>query len=278
MSLYLCARVYLSVIWARWLNRDPSEEFSDANLYVFVENSPLADFDYLGLWDVKRQHLARANVVAEKEHESVRELAEKIGLDVAEYQRWLKPKKSYKHFDDRLALEKEICKGDEFTIPNQVIIVVGKTSFWPKPRKNLEKMASSGATTMYNKGFSVIYRNREVQKFTADDIISLAGNDMWGFAFFGHGTTAYWPFQNPAYGGDFKISKGETVTPEDMQQLSQFRYKNGMVIAYLCSAPFADWQRLVSPAGVFYGTKDFYQVNGADSGAVMETFKRASEK
>ena len=262
----------------RWISRDPSAEEGGENLFGTLDNDSLNKSEYLGLWEVKRQHLPRAMVVAEKANESVQDLAMKVGLDASEYQRWLIPTKKYSNFGNRLALQSELCKGDTFTIPNQVIIIVGKTSFWPKPRRSVEAMANFGANQLYGKGFSVVYKNREVQTFGAFDVTSYVGKDLFGFAFFGHGTTALWPFNDPNIGGDFLITKGEQISPQDMRQISLQRFRYGMAITYLCSAPFADWQSLVSPNGTYWGTGGFYQWNGADSNAVKDAFRKASDQ
>jgi RHS repeat-associated protein len=45
---------YYNPTHGKWISRDPAEEDQGGpNLYVFVENSPVNDFDFLGLLDVK---------------------------------------------------------------------------------------------------------------------------------------------------------------------------------------------------------------------------------
>ena len=242
----------------RWPNRDPLEEQGGGNLNGFAGNEPIGGYDIFGLkWVIERTHGARATVYATSSSDTVNELALQIGLTASQYQKWLQPA------DAKIST----CK--KYTIPNQVIIVVGEISFWPKPRKTLDEMASSGANILYEKGFSVNYINRSVQAFGANDVTGLVGPNLYGFAFFGHGTTAPWPFYNPNLGGDFKIAKGEEVSPAEMK--NQFDY--GLIITYLCSAAFANWQQIGSPNDVYWGSTWFYQINGLNKTAVNAAFK-----
>ena len=49
-GLYYYGYRYYSPMLQRWINRDPIEETDAANLYLFVNNSPTASIDFLGLF------------------------------------------------------------------------------------------------------------------------------------------------------------------------------------------------------------------------------------
>ena len=189
---------------------------------------------------------------------------QKIGLEPADYSKWLKPL-------DGADIDHIFC-GNKFTIPNEVIIVVGKLGFWPKPKMTVDRMAWSGGLVMTGKGFRVYYKNRNVQKFTRDDITSYVSEDLWGYAFFGHGRVVAFGAE---YGGEFLITKKETdaLSPELMK--NKFRY--GLGIAYFCSAPFANWRGITSYNGVFWGARWWMQWVGANESEVREAFRKASE-
>ncbi|MGA2540510.1 MAG: RHS repeat-associated core domain-containing protein [Verrucomicrobiota bacterium] len=243
----------------RWLSRDPAEEEEGGpNLYANCQNDLVDNADWLGLeWLVRREHEARAKARASEATDTIFDLARMIGLDPTQYKKWLQPP------DDPIS----ICK--TYTIPNEVVVVVGKLGFWPGPRKRLERLGKLTSDILYGKGFMVQYFNREVQTFSADTITGFKGPDLYGYAFFGHGTTAIWPIHDPSLGGDFKIDKDNILTSAEMKNTFQFDY--GLGIAYLCSAPFGNWQSIVSPFGHFWGTSGYYQVNGGDVDAVEAT-------
>ncbi len=50
-SLYYYGYRHYSAEFGRWINRDPIGENGGVNLYVFINNSPIANLDYLGLTD-----------------------------------------------------------------------------------------------------------------------------------------------------------------------------------------------------------------------------------
>ncbi|MBN1182198.1 MAG: hypothetical protein JXB49_07915, partial [Bacteroidales bacterium] len=52
-DLYYYGYRYYSTNLGRWINRDPSEEKGGINLYVFVNNSPINLWDYLGLYTLE---------------------------------------------------------------------------------------------------------------------------------------------------------------------------------------------------------------------------------
>jgi RHS repeat-associated protein len=256
--LYYGARYY-NPSTGKWLSRDPAEEEEGGpNLYANCQNDLVDYTDLLGLeWVIERSHGPRAKAGATMPTDTIFSLAQIIGLDPTQYKKWLQPP------DDPITF----CK--TYTIPNEVVVVVGKLGFWPGPRKRLERLGKTTSDILYGKGFMVQYFNREVQTFSSDTITGFKGPDLYGYAFFGHGTTAIWPINDPSLGGDFKIDKNNTLSSAEMKNAFQFDY--GLGIAYLCSAPFQNWRSIVSPFGHFWGTSGYYQVNGADTEAVEAT-------
>ena len=94
---------YYSLELGRWLSRDPIGELrlSDSvtgerevnPLYVCNHNNSINKWDYLGLeWTIRRDGKPRALVCSNDIKDTFHELAERIGLDIAELKKWLRDK------------------------------------------------------------------------------------------------------------------------------------------------------------------------------------------
>jgi RHS repeat-associated protein len=55
-GLYYYGHRYYNPSTGRWLSRDPIEEEGGFNLYAFLNNDPMGDFDFLGLFDIYVHH------------------------------------------------------------------------------------------------------------------------------------------------------------------------------------------------------------------------------
>jgi hypothetical protein len=75
-----------------WPNRDPIEERGGINLYGFVRNDGVNQWDYLGWeWEIKRNsEYAWAAAIPRDENDTFESLAEKLHLNYDERTKWLK--------------------------------------------------------------------------------------------------------------------------------------------------------------------------------------------
>ncbi len=208
----------------------------------------------------------------------------KVGLSIGDYKFWLKPEgKKYVKYDDRVELEKQICIGDKFSIPNQVLIVVGDQIAATGSRK----MANYGVQVMQARGFSVAYYDYNIQQVTGNTITDyVASGNLWGFSFFGHGVVNWNPLDRASNGG-FNINHADDILYPSSMLLSRRQFgdgktmgssKYGLVIAFMCSASSASWSSLSS--GEAWQSPWLFQParNFPMEQEIRDTFKRASAK
>ena len=261
---------YLHPTLGRWLSRDPISEKDGPNVYCYIDNNATSHVDTLGLWKISRTGKVRAIVTAEDCGESIETLAKAVGLDPKEYKFWLKPKsREY----SGTSFQAEIINGDEFTIPNTIVIVIGY-SVWRQTKMVLRRLANDGFAKLHAKGFNVVYKDSNLTSVTADSIIAYKNANLWGFAFIGHGETFLQYGKGSGLGGTFVIKGDEQVSAGAMQ--NQFHY--GMVVTYACSAMLSQWEQLVSVNGVSYISQQWLQLAGKNFDEVKEVFEKASRK
>ncbi|MBI2927419.1 MAG: RHS repeat-associated core domain-containing protein [Verrucomicrobia bacterium] len=252
---------YYSPSTGRWLSRDPVGESDTPNSSLFTQNEAIDLVDYLGLWQIKQTGRPRAEVIADCDNDSISKIAKKLGLDPRQSDKWLKPRGN--------ANLDNIKKGDVFTVPNRVIIVV--SHHWaPGPRRTLQGLAHFGLTQLEGSGFNVVLMDRNVTTFGRAEVLARVDEDLWGVALIGHGVTA---IIDPTLGGDFRIKGDEIVNAVQMQGVQDY----GMVIVFACSGSFGGWSSLVSINGVSWVSWKWTQPACAihDQLAVRDTFVRA---
>ena len=79
----------------RWITRDPIGEEGGVNLYAMCDNSPVEAFDEIGLWSATSESAGQSRRVYKFEQgDTMETLAEIVGLDPKEYQKWGRVEKS----------------------------------------------------------------------------------------------------------------------------------------------------------------------------------------
>jgi RHS repeat-associated protein len=216
-GLYYYGARYYNPNTGRWLSRDPMEEpgfgllqgglppmaqtDSDEdstdvpgaveggdNFYMFVANDPVQLFDFLGLrWKVTRNGGAKAPAVPEA-GDTVAGLANLIGLNASEYQKWLTadPGTAMPTFAN------EILVGcGQFEIPNTVVAewagnLGGLGRWWVRWNSSVKYLGKLG--------FNV--DNKHHSKGATEDLKALLqstsnAKELHGLYFWGHGSAPY---------------------------------------------------------------------------------------
>jgi RHS repeat-associated protein len=218
--------------------------------------------DPLGLWEIERDGGARAAAVTtDPDGETIRELAQEIGLDPSEYEAWL-----VDHYGgplpglDERVLSPRACH--RFDVPNTIIVTIGDDSPYyrfgvvPLPVSGtLHRRANSYERTRQGEGFKVV-RNNEATRTDITEL--LAGADVHGWFFAGHGSEGFLIDSTAEDGVDsFTISRS-------------INHRLAEVILYACEAGWDDrWLDVRSENGTlrampwsfkpfFWGWDDIY--------------------
>ena len=94
-GLYYYGYRYYSPELMRWITRDPIGEEGGVNLYAMCDNSPVEAFDEIGLWSATSESAGQSRRVYKFEQgDTMETLAEIVGLDPKEYQKWGRVEKS----------------------------------------------------------------------------------------------------------------------------------------------------------------------------------------
>ncbi len=235
---YYRARYYSG--GGRFSGRDPAAPYG----YLYVLNSPGMFSDPFGLWmwkDGKRQGGSRATVIACGDT-SFNGLAKMTMLDESTVKTWLRPYKA----------EKDVKQGDEFTVPNTVVIAIGDMASWA--RVGIPGVAQYAKTTLTNKGFNVIYFDWKVAHFTASQVEAPA-YDTFGLVLFGHGSgTVGGKFANDPFNGTYIIhkwrEKHEDLGDWAVPSASYYDGQLGLMVGKFCFATQGGWPNKVSANGV----------------------------
>jgi hypothetical protein len=116
-----------------------------------------------------------------------------------------------------------------------------------------------------------LYYDRNVNpNLTAAQVEQTVNNNLHGYFFLGHGIVDN---ITPQFGGGFRFEddKRRAIYPSDMA--NGFAY--GFGVAYICSAPFANWGTIMSPYAYFWQGHSLVQWIGADWDAVKAVIDRA---
>jgi hypothetical protein len=171
------------------ISRDPiGEEEGGPNLYGFVGNDPVQIIDLHGLrWYVFRNRGPKAEAIAEA-GDTVADLANLIGLDAAEYERWLTAS-SGSPMPNSSSQAMTGC--EKFEVPNTVVAywggAVGGVGRW-YVRWN------SSVKYLRERGFKVDERHHQKgDKMRLTKILALEsiGKELHGLYFWGHGYAPY---------------------------------------------------------------------------------------
>jgi len=246
LGMYDYGYRYYSPETGRWISRDPIQEEGGYNLYGFVGNDGVNAWDYLGMeWsDPDRNRDRNRAVVVGEVGDTIDELAEKIKLDPAEFEKWLRP---VGDGDLPETSSEGISKTCEFTVPNMVVLTYGDMR--PNPMdvsagivSNMNEMESDYT----REGYKVRnYRPRNyVTGWNLDYIKRALSNEdlaIWGHGGHGHSSGGISVYDGTDY---------VTVTSSDID----LNYKLSRIIMYACHQGNPgnrnDWAQLVAHGGV----------------------------
>ncbi len=178
---------YYDADMGRWLNRDPigeviknseTEEINHNLLYGFVNNDAVNKRDSLGLKIVVRRDPSKdRGEICVGDDDSEMEIADAVGLDYSRMKYWLLNK-------DGSRLKGGIIEsGVTYTIPNKMIIAVGKTNLASYGFN--KRLANDIQTILEDKGFNTDSYDYRSGPFGADAITY--SQDLYGMALIGHG-------------------------------------------------------------------------------------------
>ncbi len=172
----------------RWLNKDPMGETGGENLYANSGNNLVNNYDVLGLnWKIQREGKERAVACPDTADDTIKTLADKIGLEESESEKWLLD-----------GAGKGITKANytytkAYTIPNTVVVSAGTGTLdkdsWlflksieeqTQTFRNVARKFESGLT---EDGFKVV----AYYQYSGDIFVSSLSNpNVFGFMFVGH--------------------------------------------------------------------------------------------
>ena len=211
-------------VTGRWPSRDPIEEEGGINLYGFVENDGVNKWDLLGLWtQVERKGGTWATTCAEK-YDSWDGLAEIVGLDSFEADRWVK------NYDGPWPDE-----GKTYEVPNVIAAYSAEIGLFDTASPILKRMENDVKATVdarEKEGFKINrnYGSSSVALFKS--LWQLEG--IHAIAFSGHGIGGYaYDPGDPLDVDRFGSDPGSVKPP----------YKLSWIMAYHCSATELDCEK-----------------------------------
>lgn len=216
---------YYSPQLGRWTKRDPIEEEGGENLYGIVNNSIVNLFDFNGLWEeIKSQSDSepeRRIYRRTSMKDTKKQLANKIGLDATEFDKWA------------IILKTQRQEPCEVSVPN-VIYIIDLTSMpiWNSWQWGEERVVRK-------EGYKVV----EVDDPTADELKKIfLRENIFGLIIIAHGDS---DFKGSIIGADSRRVDFKSV---------RTKYKLGVLklIACYTKTQESDWGSLVAPHGYFY--------------------------
>ena len=227
---YYRARYYMG--GGRFNRRDPARD--GINLYIYVGSTPTIFVDPAGLWkwvDGGRQGGARARVVATRDRDSYEALAELVGMDVDDIDKWLKP---YKPQD-------KVRCGQEFSVPNSAYIDAAAFTWSPIFRLYLWLYKRDLTSDWEQEGLKVIYtnpRNTSVQTIKAN----LGSDDVYRYAYIGHGAEGVLTeLSDSGKHPDYAIAPGIRLTKHGINEMHMLTCES--------ASKMAEWQQNVAKTG-----------------------------
>jgi len=173
-------RIYLPSL-ARFISEDPIGVMGGLNLYRFAKNDAINMLDFYGLWE----KWCFANNSARQIYKSdcgdtVKDLADILSLSPQEFNLWLKPSGGSKmpaSIDEPLSIA-------EYTVPNQVVIVIGM-EMGLLTKEIVRSMAHGFSREVESAGFdAVIYGTGD----SDPGGLHMESEDLIKYAFYGHGS------------------------------------------------------------------------------------------
>ena len=189
-GLYYYGNRFYAPYWHIWLNRDPMEEEGGENIYSMCENNLVDAYDELGLWTVTAESSGQSRRVYKfEEGDTMKSLAEKVGLDPAEYQKWGRVEKSViAEKATSVFVSSNTKPGCYVSVPNVWIsadLLRGGNWYY-------DSIVNLGGAIGRAVGTGV-FTSSDLKIIKADDIRQLnaafraSKGDIWGIVVFGHG-------------------------------------------------------------------------------------------
>ncbi|MGI6494951.1 MAG: RHS repeat-associated core domain-containing protein [Kiritimatiellia bacterium] len=216
----------------RWFNRDPTRENGGWNLYAFVVNDPCNKIDALGLeWTVNRNGFSQAD--ADCKCDNVEELAKRIGLEVADYQKWLSQADGH----PLPSSATEVMKKRKFRIPNIVYAYwAGDVGWTGKTWVNW----NSSIIHLKNLGFATIAHNHTAgSSYVLQNILQVAASSraLHGLYYWGHGWAPYPSYGLTTSGGDDVVYyRNVTFADGTAKSGVSLPYKMALGLIYACDS------------------------------------------
>jgi RHS repeat-associated protein len=178
-ELYYYGYRYYSPELGRWMSRDPIEEGDGPNIYAFLGNASINQWDYLGLWKATAESAGAARRIYLWEKGDTREtLAAKVNLEFSDFDKWAKPIPSVSASD-----KKTHCA---YSVPNVWISadLLQGGGLWSRFVNIGGTLGRFLGTDMLTWGYKIIKPDY------ASALLSITksnAGDIWGMVVFGHG-------------------------------------------------------------------------------------------
>ncbi|MBN2684666.1 MAG: hypothetical protein JXR40_05260 [Pontiellaceae bacterium] len=210
------ARAYYNPEQGRWLNRDPIEENGGLNLYGFVENNAINSYDVYGLWEATSESKGQARRVYRKENgdDTLDSLAQKVGLEISEVEKWAKITYDVETGEQTASSLEDAC---EISVPNIWIsanLLHGARS--GLRRGTIDRTTNLGGTI--GRFFETSHGHKTINADNPNELAQAFFDnvgDIWGFSLYAHG------LENGL------IATGDRKTPINQQSLISMVSLNG---------------------------------------------------
>jgi RHS repeat-associated protein len=259
LKIYYYRNRYYDPVTGRFLTHDPlgitpnggvaanrfesqTQYANGLNAYEYVRSMPLTRTDPYGLWHYdlppsQRYLWPRALVLPDEDQGDslwdIDGLARYVRLDPKEIKFW----------------GKFLIKGPGkcgWEVPNRFLIVVGEA--WGLGREYNTHWSWAVWQAYEKRGFKVLHLDFNANKsLTSNDVLIAKDHNLWGFAFFGHGTN------EKKWRGDFVLRTVFPLAPVDLTSATDMsqNYHYGMILSYFCFADSGGWGDLVSVNGTW---------------------------
>ncbi len=173
-----------------WPNRDPVGEDWNINLYAMCENNPVEAYDELGLWKVTSKSAGQSRRVYRfEEGDTMETLANVVGLDPSEYQKWGRVEKSVMAEKATSVFVSSNTKpGCYVSVPNVWIsadLLRGGNWYYDSFVNLGGAIGRAVGTDVFTSSGYKIIKADDIRQLNA--AFRASKGDIWGIVVFGHG-------------------------------------------------------------------------------------------
>ena len=173
-----------------WPNRDPVGEDWNINLYAMCENNPVEAYDELGLWKVTSKSAGQSRRVYRfEEGDTMESLANVVGLDPSEYQKWGRVEKSVMAEKATSVFVSSNTKpGCYVSVPNVWIsadLLRGGNWYYDSIMNLGGAIGRAVGTGVFTSSGYKIIKADDIRQLNA--AFRASKGDIWGIVVFGHG-------------------------------------------------------------------------------------------